>query len=72
MLGAEGEGLRENLKNRANAFVSIARGEQLNDSPDVGVDSMNVSVATGVLLESFLRKPEGAPEKRDSTGELGF
>jgi 21S rRNA (GM2251-2'-O)-methyltransferase len=72
MLGAEGEGLRENLKNRANAFVSIARGQQLNDSPDVGVDSMNVSVATGVLLESFLRKPDGAPEKRDSAGELGF
>lgn len=72
MLGAEGEGLRENLKNRANAFVSISRGQQLNDSPDVGVDSMNVSVAAGVLLESFLRKPEGAPEKRDTAGELGF
>lgn len=72
MLGAEGEGLRENLKNRANAFVSVERGQQLNDSPDVGVDSMNVSVAAGVLLEAFLRKPEGAPDKRDSAGELGF
>jgi 21S rRNA (GM2251-2'-O)-methyltransferase len=72
MLGAEGEGLRDNLKNRANAFVSISRGQQLEDSPDVGVDSMNVSVAAGVLLEAFLRKPDGAPEKRDTTGELGF
>lgn len=76
MLGAEGEGLRENLKNRANAFVSIDRGQNLNVEDekvvDVGVDSMNVSVAAGVLLESFLRKPEGAAEVRDSTGELGF
>lgn len=82
MLGAEGDGLRENLKNRANAFVSISRGGQFQQQqdlsegedivPDVGVDSMNVSVAAGVLLESFLRKPEGAPERRDTSGELGF
>jgi 21S rRNA (GM2251-2'-O)-methyltransferase len=70
MLGAEGEGLRENLKNRADAFVSIERGP--SNAPDVGVDSMNVGVAAGVLMEAFLRKPAGAPEKRDTTSELGF
>ncbi|SMR41682.1 unnamed protein product [Zymoseptoria tritici ST99CH_1E4] len=70
MLGAEGEGLRENLKNRADAFVSIERGP--NNAPDVGVDSMNVGVAAGVLMEAFLRKPAEAPEKIDTTSELGF
>jgi 21S rRNA (GM2251-2'-O)-methyltransferase len=70
MLGAEGEGLRENLKTKADAFVSIERGP--NNARDVGVDSMNVGVATGVLLEAFLRKPADAPAKRDTTSELGF
>lgn len=62
MLGAEGEGLRQNLRNRADYFVSIAGGQRAESVPDVGVDSMNVGVAAGVLLEAFLRKPIGAPD----------
>lgn len=62
MLGAEGEGLRQNLRNRADHFVSIEGGPKAESVPDVGVDSMNVSVATGVLLEAFLRKPVDAPD----------
>ncbi|EME82801.1 uncharacterized protein MYCFIDRAFT_121012, partial [Pseudocercospora fijiensis CIRAD86] len=57
MLGAEGEGLRQNLRARADKFVSIEGGARAEGTPDVGVDSVNVGVATGVLLEAFLRKP---------------
>lgn len=72
MLGAEGEGLRENLKRRADAFVSINGSERPSDMKDVGVDSLNVGVATGVLLESFLRKPAGVPAQKDTFSELGW
>ena len=71
MLGAEGEGLRDNLKNRADYFVSIPQGERGMSIPGVGVDSVNVGVAAGVLVESFLRKPEGAVIKEAET-DLGF
>ena len=64
MLGAEGEGLRDNLQNRADFFVSIPGGARGSDVPDVGVDSVNVGVAAGVLVESFLRQPEPAKVKR--------
>lgn len=51
MLGNEGEGLRWNLRSKADVEVSIegskARG---------GVDSLNVSVATGILCTAFLRQ----------------
>ncbi|GIZ42114.1 hypothetical protein CKM354_000539400 [Cercospora kikuchii] len=68
MLGAEGEGLRQNLRNRADYFVSIEGGHRAESVPVVGVDSMNVGVATGVLLEAFLRKPPSAPDNV-ATGE---
>jgi 21S rRNA (GM2251-2'-O)-methyltransferase len=64
MLGAEGEGLRDNLKNRADYFVSIEQGERGSMPggllPGIGVDSMNVASAAGILVESFMRKPAGA------------
>jgi 21S rRNA (GM2251-2'-O)-methyltransferase len=73
MLGAEGTGLRESLKARADYFVSISAGlgspdgdsEPANLSPsqrerlrmrrEVGVDSINVGTAAGVLIDCFLR-----------------
>ncbi|KAK4503949.1 hypothetical protein PRZ48_004864 [Zasmidium cellare] len=72
MLGAEGEGLRENLRNRAHATVSIERGKKIKGTPDVGVDSINVGVAAGVLMDAFLRKPSDAPEKIDTRSDLGW
>ena len=53
MLGGEGEGLRPNLRKRADFVVGI-EGQRLGTG---GVDSLNVSVAAGVLCEAFLRKP---------------
>ncbi|KAK4556643.1 hypothetical protein LTR86_006214 [Recurvomyces mirabilis] len=82
MLGAEGEGLRANLVNKAHCLISIERGVVGDGVVDVGVDSLNVGVAAGVLMEAFLRtsKEPGAVEeqKEDAAtaepvvGELGF
>lgn len=52
MLGAEGEGLRPNLRKKANFDVGI-EGHRLRHS---GLDSLNVSVAAGVLCQAFLRQ----------------
>ncbi|UJO17083.1 rRNA methyltransferase 1, mitochondrial [Fulvia fulva] len=72
MLGAEGAGLRENLRNRADHFVTIEGGVKPQNMPDVGVDSLNVSVSAGVLVEAFLRKPANAPDRKDTRSELGW
>ena len=53
MLGGEGEGLRWNLEKKADFTVSI-EGRRKGEG---GVDSLNVSVAAGLLCEAFLRKP---------------
>ena len=55
ILGGEGEGLRYNIQTKADFDVGI-------DGPRNGhgqVDSLNVSVAAGLLCEAFLRKPAG-------------
>jgi 21S rRNA (GM2251-2'-O)-methyltransferase len=57
MLGAEGEGLRERLINKADGTVSIGGGWRLEGDSGPRVDSLNVSVAAGLLCEGFLRKP---------------
>jgi 21S rRNA (GM2251-2'-O)-methyltransferase len=51
MLGNEGEGLRMNLRSKADLELTV-RGNGQNHS----VDSLNVSVATGILCNAFLRK----------------
>lgn len=53
MLGGEGEGLRASLQKRANHVIGI-EGQRLGQG---GVDSLNVSVAAGVLCEAFMRQP---------------
>lgn len=58
MLGGEGEGLRANLRSKADVDVSI-RGR----GPRHNVDSLNVSVAAGILCDAFLRRNQarGSP-----------
>lgn len=53
MLGSEGEGLRPHLQKLADGVAGIknARGE------NAGVDSLNVSVASALLCQEFLRGP---------------
>lgn len=53
ILGGEGDGLHWNIRRKADFDVGI-------DGPRIGqgdVDSLNVSVAAGLLCEAFLRKP---------------
>ncbi|EEP75724.1 predicted protein [Uncinocarpus reesii 1704] len=58
MLGSEGYGLSKYLKRKADAFVAIpgAQAAGLSDDP-AGVDSLNVSVASALLCQEFLREP---------------
>jgi len=50
MLGSEGEGLRWNLRSKADVDLYIQGSGKSHT-----VDSLNVSVATGILCNSFLR-----------------
>ena len=69
ILGSEGEGLRWSIKNKADCFVSI-KGQREGEGR---VDSLNVSVAAGLLCDAFLRKPRvytndssnAGPKRRD-------
>jgi 21S rRNA (GM2251-2'-O)-methyltransferase len=63
MLGSEGEGLRWNLRSKADVELAI-QGSGYSGS----VDSLNVSVAAGILCHSFL-KGEGAstPKRRETS-----
>jgi 21S rRNA (GM2251-2'-O)-methyltransferase len=53
VLGNEGTGLRTNVKNGCNLFVSIPKATQDNEF-NGSVDSLNVGVAAGVLISSAL------------------
>ncbi|KAI6909305.1 hypothetical protein KC318_g3906 [Hortaea werneckii] len=75
MLGAEGEGLRGNLTSKADHLISIEAEERTNRAvSDVGVDSLNVGVAAGVLIEAFMRKPATGTTAAEKArqGDLGF
>ena len=54
ILGSEGEGLRWNIQRKADFDVGID-GRRAGQGK---VDSLNVSVAAGLLCEAFLRKPD--------------
>ena len=54
ILGSEGEGLRWGVRQKADYEVGV-EGRRLGKG---GVDSLNVSVAAGLLCEAFLRKPD--------------
>lgn len=54
MMGAEGSGLRAGLLNLAHYKVSIPLN---HGAKEVGVDSLNVSVASSILCYEMLQKP---------------
>lgn len=65
ILGGEGEGVRWNVQRLADFDVGI-------DGPRIGqgkVDSLNVSVAAGLLCEAFLRKPD---KRRENVVDAPF
>lgn len=64
-MGSEGQGLYKDVQGAADNTVSIEgprRGE-------MGIDSLNVSVATGLLCETFLRKPARSDEHLPATNQ---
>ncbi|EGD84535.1 uncharacterized protein TERG_00813 [Trichophyton rubrum CBS 118892] len=69
MLGGEGSGLQQKIKNRADSFVTIPGAYSANIRDDTaGVSSLNVSVASALLCEAFLsrRPPSSSAETQDS------
>ncbi|KAI4624543.1 hypothetical protein J4E83_004218 [Alternaria metachromatica] len=60
MMGAEGTGLKTSLVNLARYKVGIPHGREANE---VGVDSLNVSVAASILCYEMLQKPRTQPER---------
>jgi 21S rRNA (GM2251-2'-O)-methyltransferase len=65
MLGNEGEGLRWNLRSKADVELSIAGS---GNAQRGGVDSLNVSVAAGVLCQAFLSSVSNVRGKDRKTG----
>ncbi|KAJ5266479.1 hypothetical protein N7478_009287 [Penicillium angulare] len=61
MMGSEGSGLSAHIKSHADAIVSIAGARHGNElgvqSDPARIDSLNVSVASALLMEMFLRTP---------------
>ncbi|KAK7183688.1 hypothetical protein DPSP01_011686 [Paraphaeosphaeria sporulosa] len=55
MMGAEGTGLRTSLLNLAHYKVGIRHGRNVDE---IGVDSLNVSVAASLLCYDMLQKPK--------------
>ena len=53
MMGAEGTGLKASLLNIAHYKVGIKHGRQIDE---VGVDSLNVSVAASLLCHDMLKR----------------
>ena len=52
--GNEGAGLRTNVRRACTAMVRIEMGGARGGAPAGGVDSLNVSVAAGILLHHML------------------
>ena len=55
MMGGEGTGLSNHLVNHAHYKVGIQAARPVDE---IGVDSLNVSVAASLLCHEFLKKPK--------------
>ncbi|KAF2706481.1 alpha/beta knot [Pleomassaria siparia CBS 279.74] len=62
MMGAEDTGLKPGLLNQAHYNVGIRHGREVDD---VGVDSLNVSVAASLLCYNMLQKPKAEKKSGD-------
>lgn len=54
VLGNEGSGLRTNVRNGCNSFVSIPQANLAGEQFIGSVDSLNVGVAAGILISAAL------------------
>ena len=62
MIGGEGTGLQTSLLNQAHYKVGIRHGREVDE---VGVDSLNVSVATSLLCFEMLKRPKNQQKPSD-------
>jgi 21S rRNA (GM2251-2'-O)-methyltransferase len=76
VLGGEGRGMRRTLRAEAEYLVSLSAAQRPGE---IGVDSLNVSVAAAVLATEFLKSPslwktsEAADAQNEGgAGDLGF
>ncbi|EFQ88423.1 hypothetical protein PTT_15708 [Pyrenophora teres f. teres 0-1] len=60
MMGSEHSGVKKHLAKMAHYKVGIPHGRSVDE---VGVDSFNVSVATGILCYQMMQKPQAAAER---------
>lgn len=65
MMGAEESGLRNSLLNVAHFKVGIPHKRE---AQEVGVDSLNVSVATSLICYEMLKKPTAKYEPAEDDG----
>jgi len=70
LMGGEGEGLRDSIKKLCDKCISVTAAKDV----DRGVDSLNVSVAAGVLMQALLgdKKAATAGAKEDAKAESGI
>ncbi|XP_022106069.1 rRNA methyltransferase 1, mitochondrial-like isoform X2 [Acanthaster planci] len=59
VIGGEGSGLSDSIQNECCQLLTIPAGRQLH----AGIDSLNVSVATGILLQSILLQRSPQPSR---------
>ena len=55
MLGGESKGIERHLIKHVDAFLTI---QPYADTSAVGLDSLNVSVASALILSKVMRRPE--------------
>ena len=65
IFGSEGDGLRWKIQKKADFDVGV-EGQRMGQG---GVDSLNVSVAAGLLCEAFLRRPKAKAYANTAPGE---
>lgn len=74
-VGGEGWGVNEAIKKKAECLVSVPGEREIGN---VGVDSLNVSVASALLISDYLRPPHEystlikEKEKDERKKDLGF
>jgi 21S rRNA (GM2251-2'-O)-methyltransferase len=67
MLGGEGDGLRTRLQKAADGMVGIKGAGNLN--AEYGMDSLNVSVAAALMMQTFLKGSPMPPDDEVSETE---
>ena len=69
MVGGEGDGLRPRLQKAADGTIGISGAVGLKS--DFGLDSLNVSVAAALMMQTFVKGSNAPINAKSSEGESG-